>query len=161
MYISGDTVDFQMGTDSQASATRTEPVAGDFRLSIGNFKGTATAVLYRKISEVKKPKIFSSGVVHSYPMDFVDELSDVKISVKKRVDGYIVEAAIPLYDLGLQPAPGLTLTGDFGATHGGAEGSTRTRLRTYWNNQHTGIVDDAVFELQMEPNNWGRLQFAP
>jgi len=26
---------------------------------------------------------------------------------------------------------------------------TRTRLRTHWNNQETGLVDDAVFELKM------------
>jgi hypothetical protein len=32
-------------------------------------------------------------------------------------------------------------------------------LRTYWNNQHTGIVNDEVFELMMEPKNWGELNF--
>ncbi len=35
----------------------------------------------------------------------------------------------------------------------------RTRLRTYWNNQHTRIVDDAVFELMIEPKNWGEVTF--
>ncbi len=44
-------------------------------------------------------------------------------------------------------------------THGDPAGQ-RTRLRTYWANQHTGIVDDAVFELQMEPRLWGTLMFA-
>ena len=34
-----------------------------------------------------------------------------------------------------------------------------TRPRTWWNNQHTGIVDGAVFELKMEPANWGKLVF--
>jgi len=44
------------------------------------------------------------------------------------------------------------------STHGDPSG-TRTRLRSYWSNQHTGIVDDAVFELMMEPKNWGTIQF--
>lgn len=51
-----------------------------------------------------------------------------------------------------------TIRGDLGVTHGGA-GGERTRLRSYWSNQQTGIVDDAVFELKMEPANWGELTF--
>jgi hypothetical protein len=35
----------------------------------------------------------------------------------------------------------------------------RTRLRSYWSNQHTGIVDDAVDELMMRPAYWGEIQF--
>ena len=35
----------------------------------------------------------------------------------------------------------------------------RTRLRQYWSNQHTGLVDDVVFELMMEPKNWGEVIF--
>ena len=53
---------------------------------------------------------------------------------------------------------GLILRGDFGVTHGDPAGK-RTRLRSYWSNQHTGIVDDAVFELMLEPKNWGEVTF--
>lgn len=159
MYVSGDTVDFQLGTDPKADKNRGQAVAGDLRISIGNFQNNPTAVIYRKVSAIKKPKTFSSGVIHNYPMDFVDVLANAKTTVKTRTNGYMVETVIPLSDLGLKPAAGLNLTGDFGVTHGDA-GGTRTRLRTYWNNQHTGLVDDAVFELQMEPKNWGALQFA-
>ena len=92
-------------------------------------------------------------------MDYVDVLAGREIEVKVSAgNGYVVEAAMPLAALGLKPADGLTLRGDFGATHGDPDGQ-RTRLRTYWNNQHTGIVDDAVFELQMEPKNWGEITF--
>jgi len=160
MYVSGDTVDFQMGTDPKADKNRNQAVEGDLRISIGNFQNNATAVIYRKVSATKKPKTFSSGVIHNYPMDYVNVLANAKIVVKPRKNGYVVEAAIPLADLGFKPAAGLNLSGDFGTTHGGADGA-RTRLRTYWNNQHTGLVDDAVFELQMEPKNWGALQFNP
>ena len=79
MYVGGDTVDFQLATDANADKSRSDAAEGDLRLSIGDFHGNATAVLYRKVSAVKKPKVFSSGVVHAYPMDFVDVLADAKI----------------------------------------------------------------------------------
>ncbi len=161
MYVGGDTVDFQLGVDPRADKNREEAAKGDLRLSIGNFKGRPTAVIYRRVSDLKKPKQFSSGVVKTYPMDFVDVVAAARIKVGVRPnDGYLVEAAIPLSVLGLRPRAGLNLAGDFGVTHGGPDGG-RTRLRTYWNNQHTGIVDDAVFELRMEPKNWGLLEFKP
>jgi hypothetical protein len=86
-------------------------------------------------------------------------LANARIEVKQQPQrSYVVEAAIPLADLGLKPAPGLTLRGDFGVTHGDKSG-TDTVLRTYWSNQATGIVNDEVFELKMEPKNWGELTF--
>ena len=126
---------------------------------LGNLQGKPTAVIYRKVSGTKKPKVFSSGVVKRYAMDYVDVVADAKIEVKINPGkGYVIEAAVPLAALGITPAAGLALRGDFGVTHGDPAG-TRTRLRTYWSNQHTGLVDDAVFELQMEPRYWGELQF--
>jgi hypothetical protein len=117
-------------------------------------------VIYRRVSDMKKPKQVSSGVVKTYSMDYVDVVADAKIKVSLRPnDGYLIEAAIPLSALGLQPGAGADLAGDFGVTHGGPDGG-RTRLRTYWNNQHTGIVDDAVFELMLEPKNWANWSFA-
>ncbi len=156
MYIGGDTVDFQLATDPKADAKRSEAVLGDLRLSIGNFKGTPTAVVYRKVATEKRPKVFSSGVVANYPMDSVVTLTDARITVKPGPKGYVVEAAIPLAGLGLKPEA-QTLRGDFGATYGNPAG--RTRLRVHWNNQTTGLVDDAVYELMMAPNTWGELMF--
>jgi len=162
MYVRGDTVDFQLGTDPKADKNRNDAVLGDLRLSIGNFKGKPVAVLYRKASTEKKPKTFSSGVVKEYVMDYVAPVDSAAIKVNTRPNEkrYTVEAAIPLAALGLKTAPDLTLRGDFGVTHGD-QASQRTRLRSYWSNQHTGIVDDVVFELQMEPKNWGELIFKP
>ena len=119
-----------------------------------------TAVLYRKVAHDKHAKTFSSGVIKEYRMDSVQVVKDAVIKVSKRGDGYTVEATIPLSDLEWKLTPGTAVRGDVGATHGDAAGQ-RTRLRTYWNNQHTGIVDDAVFELMMEPRNWGDLTFQP
>lgn len=158
LYLNGDTVDFQLGTNPAADKNRKEAGAGDLRLSIGSLGGVDTAVIYRKVSAIKKPRIFSSGVIHEYPMDFVSTVADAKITVTKRGGGYIVEAAIPLTALDFKPAPGLSLRGDFGVTHGDLAGA-RTRLRSYWSNQETGIVDDAVYELMMQPGNWGEILF--
>lgn len=158
MYLSGDTVDFQMSTDAKADPKRDKAVAGDFRLSIGDLKGQPTAVLYRQVSDKKQPKVFSSGVIKSFNVDSVTTLTAARIEVKKHGDRYLIQAAIPLDALDLKPSAGLTLRGDFGVTHGDPAGK-RTRLRTYWSNQHTGIVDDAVFELMLEPKNWGEMSF--
>jgi hypothetical protein len=165
IYLSGDTVDLQLGTAANAPKDRKEAVAGDLRLAIGNVQsgtGMPMAVLYRKVvaeGGARKPKAFSSGVAKDYRMDFVDVVADATIKVTVNPGkGYVVEAAIPLKALGVVPVDGLKLRGDFGVTHSDPAGQ-RTRLRTYWSNQHTGIVDDAVYELMMEPQFWGDLQF--
>ncbi len=162
LYARGDTVDLQLGTDPAADAKRTEPVKGDLRLSIGNFQGQPTTVVYRKVADAKKPKVFSSGVVKEYVMDSVVVLPDAKVSVKVDAPGkrYVIEAAIPLASLGLKLTDGLTHRGDFGVTHGDKSGKD-TLLRTHWNNQSTGLVNDEVFELRMEPANWGEISFQP
>ncbi len=159
MYVSGDTVDFQLGTNPSADRNRTEPALGDLRLSIGNFGGTPTAMLYRRVARQRQPKIFNSGVFKNYEMQYVGQVTGAKIKVAMRDKGYTVEAAIPLSAFELQPTATLKLTGDFGVTYGDPAGQ-RTRLRVYWSNQQTGIVDDAVAELMMNPKNWGELNFS-
>jgi len=39
LYLSGDTVDFQLASDAQANPKRDKAALGDLRLSIGNFQG--------------------------------------------------------------------------------------------------------------------------
>jgi hypothetical protein len=158
MYAAGDTVDLQIGADPGADTKRDKAARGDLRLSIGNFQGKPTAVLYRFLSDEKKPRTFSSGVVQGYQVDWVDVLTEAKVNVKTHRDGYIVEVAVPLAALGVTLKPNLALRGDVGATHGDP-GGVRTRLRTYWSNQQTGLVDDVVFELQIAPRNWGEIVF--
>jgi len=160
MYVAGDTVDFQFASDPKAKDKRAEAVAGDFRISIGNFKGKPAAVIYRAVSDVKKPKSYSSGVIAHYEMQYVDLIPDAKIAAKSKGDakGYVVEAAIPWSALGFKPAEKTRYLGDFGVTYGN-DTATRTRLRNYWSNQETGLVDDVVFELKMSPKNWGDIFF--
>jgi hypothetical protein len=159
LYWGGDTVDFQLGSDADADPERGEAVKGDLRLSIGSLVGKDTAVVFRKVADHKAPRTFSSGVIKEYTMDSVVPLTQAKITVTKRGDGYTVEAAIPLAELGVELKSGAKLRGDFGVTFGGQSGD-RTRLRSYWSNQSTGIVDDVVFELKMEPKNWSEIVFS-
>jgi hypothetical protein len=161
MYAMGDTVDLQLGTDPQADKNRGQPALGDLRLSIGNLGGRPVAVVYRPVAREKAPKKFFSGVwKDGVEYDSVRTVDDARIEVK--VDAakktYVVEAAIPLAALGMKPAAGQTLAGDFGATFGDAAGRD-TVLRSHWNNQATGIVADEVDELRLDPKNWGRLTF--
>jgi hypothetical protein len=160
MYAAGDTVDFQVGTDPKADEKRRDPALGDLRLSIGNFQGKPTAVAYRPVAAERKPRKFFSGTVRDgYEVQSVLVLEEAKIEVKTAKDrSYVVEAAIPLAALGLRPAPQLKLSGDFGVTYGDPAGKD-TVLRNYWNNQATGIVADEVWELKLEPANWGQLVF--
>jgi hypothetical protein len=67
---------------------------------------------------------------------------------------------VPWPALGFAPQADAGYRGDVGVTHGTPDGD-RTRLRTYWSNQESGLVDDAVFELQMVPRNWGKFVFKP
>ncbi len=158
LYWSGDTVDFQLGTNPAAAVDREEAVQGDLRLSIGSLAGKDTAVVFRKVAEHKQPKTFTSGVIKDYVMDSVLTLDAAAITVTRHADSYTVEAVIPLHDLGFTAHTDLKLKGDFGVTFGNQAGD-RTRLRSYWSNQHVGIVDDVVFELKMEPKYWGELSF--
>ncbi len=160
MYLAGDTVDFQLATDPAAEPDRRDAGPGDLRVSIGNHKGKPTAVLYRRVSTKRKPRRFTSGVVEDYRMDYVGVMPDARVEVfpPKPRGRYVVQAALPLETLGLKPAEGLKLAGDFGATHSDPAGKA-TVLRTHWNNQDTGLIDDAVFELKMTPANWGELIF--
>ena len=161
MYAKGDTVDFQLGTDPTAEATRPKAVAGDLRLSIGDPQGTGpVAVLYRPLAGgAKSPRKFYSGTVKDgYEMESVEVLKNAKISVHvdKATRSWVVEAAIPLADLGLKPSAGTKFSGDFGVTYGNPAGDD-TVVRSHWSNQATDFVADEVWELVLEPRAWGVL----
>lgn len=158
LYATGDTVDLQIGLGENANPKRTEPAMGDLRVSIGNFKGDPKVVGYRKVSERKQPKSFSSGIVPSYPLDWVGELKVKELKVSKVKDSYTVEVALPWSELGRRPNAGESVKLDFGVTYGDAKGLD-TVLRNHWSNQRTGLVNDEVHELKMEPDFWGTAKF--
>ena len=163
LFKTGDSVDLQIGTDPKANPKRSAPVAGDLRLLIAPFQGGNLAVLYRH----RLPGA-SDGVVFQCPwrsekVDSVRKLESAKISVTRSADSYLVKAAVPLNELGLDAAAlGKPLRCDFGAIYGDAEGTTNI-FRNYWSNQATGLVNDVPGEIMLTPNLWGNatLEIAP
>ncbi len=160
MYARGDTVDVQLGTDPKAAKDRKDGGAGDLRISIGPYQGKPTAMVYRKVAAEKNPRTFSSGVVKAYEMDSVVqiELAEVEVKIDEANKRYVVQVALPWAAVGAKPEAGTAWSGDFGVTHGDRV-KADTVLRSYWNNQSTGLVSDEVFELQMAPANWGEIRF--
>ena len=167
MYLSGDTVDFQLGTDPTAAKDRAQAVLGDLRISIGNYQAQMpTAVIYHRKVSAEREKADELSIRHRcgrlLRCSTFAPLANAKINVRVIAGKqYVIEALMnPLED------PRFVANGGsasprrpFGVTYGDPAGQ-RTRLRSYWSNQHTGIVDDAVFELVLEPRYWAEIVFS-
>ena len=162
MYARGDTVDLQLGLDPRASTNRSEPVLGDLRVSIGDYRGKPAVVVYRKEAVEAHPRSFQSGVIKDYRMASVLVVEDARVEVKVDAPNrrYTVEAALPWTTLGARPLRGALLRADFGATFGNPAGND-TVLRSYWSNPNTGLVSDEVVELQMNPRPVGDVAIGP
>ena len=119
--------------------------------------GAPKAVVYRKVSDEKRPMRFFSGVWRDgVEFDFVGEV-EADVRVAERAGGYVVEASVPLAALGVD-AKAQKLRGDFGATFGN-DAADDTVLRAHWSNQATGLVADEVAELLFRPALWGDVEF--
>ncbi|MBI5832515.1 MAG: hypothetical protein HZB16_09445, partial [Armatimonadetes bacterium] len=90
-------------------------------------------------------------------VDSVKRLGEARVAVLKAGDGYRLEGAIPWSALGAVPV-GRSLRADFGVIYGDTEG-TINRLRNYWSNQATMLVNDVPGEIMLTPRLWGTLRF--
>lgn len=163
LFKTGDSVDLQLGTDPKANPKRSAPVAGDLRLLIAPFQGGNIAVLYRHRLPGATDSVVFQCPWRSEKVDSVRKLESAKIIVTRSGDSYVVKAAVPLSDLGLDAAAlGKPLRCDFGVIYGDAEGTTNI-YRNYWSNQATGLVNDVPGEIMLTPNLWGEatLEIAP
>ena len=156
-FKGGDAVDVMFrapGKDLDKAGVR----AGDLRLLIAGLGGKPAAVLYRPVSENKKPFVFDAfegaGRGNAVRMDEVRLAPEVRAVIKRGPSGYIVEAAIPWKLLGIGPAAGAEGRIDFGVLFSDAKG-TGTAVRAYWENRDTQIVADIPSEAQLKPANWG------
>jgi hypothetical protein len=106
LFVTGDSVDLQLGTNPDANAKRTDAVPGDLRLLISVLDGKPVAVLYRwKTTGEKHPQTFTNPW-RQYTVEDVQVLGDAKVTINRRGNGYTVEAAVPLATLGFNPQPG-------------------------------------------------------
>ncbi|MBI5834249.1 MAG: hypothetical protein HZB16_18290 [Armatimonadetes bacterium] len=159
LFKTGDSVDLQLGLDDKAPADRTGPVPGDLRLLIAPMGEETVTVLYRH--RLAKP-VAAESVVFQSPwraekVDSVKRLGEARVVVLKAGDGYRLEAAIPWSALGAVPV-GRSVRADFGVIYGDTEG-TINRLRNYWSNQATMLVNDVPGEIMLTPRLWGTLRF--
>jgi hypothetical protein len=155
LFKTGDSVDFQLGADPKANPKRSGPVPGDLRLLIAPFQGGNIAVLYRHRLPGATDSVVFQCPWRSEKVDSVRKLVSARIAVSRSGDSYLVKAAVPLGDLGLDASAfGKPLRCDFGVIYGDAEGTTNV-FRNYWSNQATGLVNDVPGEIMLAPNLWG------
>ena len=154
LFKTGDSIDFQIGTDAKANPKRGAPVPGDLRLLVAPFEAGNLAVLYRHRLPGSSDTVVFQCPWRSEKVDSVRKLDAAQIAVNRAGNDYTVDVAVPLADLGLAPAAGKALRGDFGVIYGDAAGTTNI-FRNYWSNQATGLVNDVPGEIMLTPGLWG------
>lgn len=163
LFKSGAAVDIQLGLDAAAPADRQAPEEGDLRLLLSTMRDDPIAVLYRPVvpgtPADKAWRVVSP--VSEVTFDDVHKLERAYIAIKhdEQLGAYTVEAAIPLAELGLEPAS-QRLKLDWGLLVTGPDGNEVLR-RVYWSNKATGVVADAPSEARLHPNLWGFARFHP
>ena len=160
MFKTGDSLDLQIGTDPKAPLQRMEPAPGDMRLLITQSQGKVLGVLYRhRVPGTTRDKahLFSSPA-RTEQVDVIDVLDDLPAGVKLDKGSYVLEVAVPLNTLGLEPKAGMRLRADFGVLRGDPKGE-ETRERLYWANPATQIINDVPSEIMLCPAMWGTVEF--
>ena len=163
IFKSGAACDLLLATDPKASFDRQLPVSGDIRLLMTFVENKPLTVLYRPVAPDASADqaLRVTSPVGETIFDQVMLLPSVRLlrTVKKEDPNlYIVEAAIPLEEIGLKISDELRLKMDWGLLVSGPEGHDVLR-RTYWANQATQIVADAPSEARLTPHLWGTVLF--
>lgn len=159
-FKTGDVVDVMLETRPGLDPKRPDAAEGDIRLSFTTIGGKPAAILYDYVVPGTPPEArlpFASPWRTLY-IDRVAILADARIAVERKGDRYILEAAVPLAALRLDPAKTPSIRGDVGRVLSDQTG-TRSVDRIYWANQNTKIVSDVPSEARLQPNLWGTLQF--
>lgn len=152
LFKTGTAVDLQLATDTRRRLLFVPRVGGAIAIlseeTAGNLPAAGeaqTQVLYRSpVSELTIGRVI--------------KLASPQVIFSRTPDGFVMEAAIPLAQLGL--SPGATVAGDFGILLSDADAKTTAR-RVYWANPDTSIVADLPSEARFYPQNWGLLTCAP
>lgn len=148
LFISGDCDDLMLHVGPYTS--HFTPAEGDERLLLSVYQGQPVAVLYRPVV----PGTASATRLMATDIDQIIRLLSAHIAYKRAGDGYTLEAAIPLADLGIDPAATNPLHGDVGVIYADETGANRA-LRLYYYNHDTGMTADLTTEARLQPGNWG------
>lgn len=158
LFKTGDSLNIELALDPKANPKRRNSELGDVRLLVAPLGDKNIAVLYRYKSESKDKAVEFASPWRSVTVDSVIELKDVQIAVNKQSNWYMIELAIPFKSLGIDTPAGLTLKGDFGVNYGDRAGEV-TRLRSYWSNKATALVNDVPGEIMQHPDMWSNIRF--
>jgi hypothetical protein len=156
LFKTGDACDLFLGADPSADPKRTKSVAGDLRLLFSVMDDRPVCVLYEPVlrsGEKRSPRVFTSPTGVEV-FDRVEVLEVAKVAVKRRADGYTLEAAVPLSAISFAPKAGTSYKGDVGVIWSDAGGS-RNVFRACYFNKETAIVNDIPTEARLQVGNWG------
>jgi len=151
LFITGDCVDLMLSP--HPGSVHYSPAEGDERLLLGVYAGKPVAVLYRPVV----PGTQTPAQLMAARIDEIVQLRDARVTFKRANGVYTLEAAVPLADLGLDPAQSEDLRGDVGVIYADETGRSRS-LRLYHYNHDTGMTADLTTEATLQPGNWGPLE---
>ncbi|MBI2190523.1 MAG: hypothetical protein HYU36_00895 [Planctomycetes bacterium] len=159
LFKTGASVDLQLGTDAAAPRGRRGAVPGDLRLLITLVDKKPMAVLYLPDVPGTPPEKAYQVVspVASTTIDVVRRIENLEVAATTGDDGYHVEAAVPLAEIGFRPKPGERYRFDWGLLSTDTNASACTG-RLYWSNKATSVLADAPTEARLAPNLWGDLR---
>lgn len=161
-FKTGGAVDIMLGIDAEAKPDRQGPAQGDLRLLLTNTPEGPKAVLYQPTVANPDPAEAWQAKTMVFTTDFdrVVELKDVKMAYQldEKSDTWVLEASIPLTELGLKPEKRQRLKFDFGFMKTNTDG-TEVVQRIYWSNKATSILSDVAAEAALEPGQWGHVIF--
>lgn len=174
LFKTGGAVDLCLGTDPAADPARKQAVAGDLRLLMTWMGSKPIAVLYRPVAPKGAPSETDNrqsaienwevaSPVWKLTFDLVKILDAAVLSRAGASDRYVVEAAVPLAELGIRLPRGaagypVRLKLDWGVLATDA-GGTVVLGRHYWANKATSVLSDAPSEAALHPDLWGHVRF--
>ena len=123
------------------------------------FDGKPVCVLYDfNISGYKGERVPFSSPNRTIWCDRVSILPEAKIAVARQNSTVLLEAAVPLKSIHLDPADLKETFGDVGRVLSDQTG-TRASNRVYWSNKNTNIMSDLPSEAMLQPKLWGLFRF--
>lgn len=149
LFLTGDCVDVMLSGDDAKRRSPRECVPGDRRLEFSLFRGGPIAVLFEPVTE---PRSKTPVQMMATSIDSVRRVESAKVAILRREDGsgYVLEAEVPLAEIGALP-----MRGDVGVIFSGSIGGRELRL--YHFNRDTGMTDDLTTEATLQPHEWGEL----
>lgn len=158
LFKTGDALNIELALDPKANPKRRTSAMGDVRLLIAPLLDKNIAVLYRYKADSKANAVEFASPWRAVTVESVTQPGDVQIAVNKSNNGYTIELAIAFKTLGIATPAGQTLRGDIGINYGDLKGEV-TRLRSYWSNKATALVNDVPGEIMQHPDMWSHIRF--